>query len=87
MDPLLTIDGKTPRKDTVMIPAGGYLVIRVISNNPGAWFVHCHIQPHNLEGMGVIFNVAPEYHNPPPTRLPKCGNFRIDSNEFYEKCA
>ena len=85
VDPLLTIDGKTPRKDTVMIPAGGYLVIRVISNNPGAWFVHCHNQLHNVEGMEVIFNVAPEYHNPPPAGFPKCGNFRIDSNEFYEK--
>ena len=85
VDPQLTINGKTPRKDTAMIPAGGYLVIRIISNNPGAWFMHCHILPHFFEGMAMILNVAPEYHNPPPVGFQKCGNFKIDSTEFYEK--
>ena len=85
VDPQLTIDGKTPRKDTAVIPPGGYLVIRVISDNPGAWFMHCHILPHFFEGMAMIFNVAPNYHNSPPAGFQKCGNFEIDSTEFYQK--
>ena len=81
----LSVDANTPRKDTVIIPAGGYVVIRFISNNPGAWFLHCHILVHMIEGMAMILNVAPDFHNPPPVGFEKCGNFEMGSNEFYEK--
>lgn len=26
-----------------MLPAGGYLVMAFITDNPGAWLMHCHI--------------------------------------------
>ena len=81
----LSVDAKTPRKDTSIIPAGGYVVIRFISNNPGAWFLHCHILVHMIEGMAMILNVAPDFHNPPPSGFEKCGNFEMGSDEFYEK--
>ena len=42
------------RKDTVIVPFGGYTVIRFIVDNPGWWFLHCHIEIHQLEGMGVV---------------------------------
>ena len=45
------------RKDTVIVPAGGYVVIAFVGDNPGYWFlhsVHCHIEMHQLEGMAVI---------------------------------
>ena len=43
------------RKDTVIIPYGGYTVIRFTVDNPGWWFFHCHIEIHQLEGMAAVF--------------------------------
>jgi len=40
------IDAHTLRKDTVIIPVGGYVVIQFISNNPGYWFMHCHVETY-----------------------------------------
>ena len=41
-------------KDTVIVPFGGYVVIRFIADNPGWWFLHCHIEIHQLEGMAAV---------------------------------
>nr|XP_011411955.2 L-ascorbate oxidase isoform X2 [Crassostrea gigas]XP_011411956.2 L-ascorbate oxidase isoform X3 [Crassostrea gigas] len=43
-----------PEKDTIIIPTGGYVIIRFKANNPGAWFFHCHIDLHNTNGMGMV---------------------------------
>ena len=43
-------------KDTVIVPFGGYTVIRFIADNPGWWFFHCHIEVHQLEGMAAVIN-------------------------------
>ena len=40
-----------PKKDTLMIPAGAYAVIRFKSNNPGKWLMHCHTGFHLMLGM------------------------------------
>jgi FtsP/CotA-like multicopper oxidase with cupredoxin domain len=32
-----------PRRDVAMLPGGGWLVIGFITDNPGAWLMHCHI--------------------------------------------
>lgn len=32
-----------PRRDVVLLPAGGYIAIAFKPDNPGAWLVHCHI--------------------------------------------
>ena len=47
---------RAPLKDTVIIPAGGYAVVYFRANNPGYWFLHCHIEVHQLEGMAVVIN-------------------------------
>ena len=39
-----------PKKDTLMIPAGAYAVIRFKSDNPGKWLLHCHIEFHSMNG-------------------------------------
>ncbi len=44
-----------PRRDTAMLPAGGWLVVAFVVDNPGAWLFHCHIGWHVDEGMGVQF--------------------------------
>ncbi|RAK94977.1 uncharacterized protein BO80DRAFT_469784 [Aspergillus ibericus CBS 121593] len=42
-----------PRRDVAMMPASGYLVIALKTNNPGAWLMHCHIAWHTSEGFAV----------------------------------
>ena len=85
----LFIDQKTIRKDTVIVPAGGYVVINFISDNPGQWFLHCHIEVHQLEGMALIVNEASEEQHKlqPPTEMNKCGDFKLSVQKYlkYEK--
>ena len=38
----------------MIVPVGGYVVIRFRADNPGWWFLHCHIEPHQLEGMSMV---------------------------------
>lgn len=42
------------QKDTMIVPTGGYVVIRFIANSPGAWFFHCHMDLYNTIGMGMF---------------------------------
>ncbi|KKY20770.1 putative multicopper oxidase [Phaeomoniella chlamydospora] len=50
-----------PRRDVAMMPASGYLVIAFITNNPGAWLMHCHIAWHTSEGFAMqILEREPE---------------------------
>ena len=79
------IDAHTVRKDTVIIPAGGYVVIQFISNNPGYWFMHCHVETHTIEGMGVVINEAASHQNPPPLSMHTNGNFNWSLDDFYDK--
>ena len=43
-------------KDTVVVPFGGYVVMRFMADNPGWWFFHCHIEIHQLEGMAALIH-------------------------------
>ena len=80
------IDPRFPLKDTILIPSGGYAVVYFISNNPGYWFLHCHIEVHQLEGMAVVINEAPGQHNEPPPNMGECGPFTWNVDMFKEKC-
>ena len=82
--PQFTIDDRTIRKDTVIIPAGGYVVINFISDNPGHWFLHCHIEAHQLEGMAMIVNEAFEQQQmlTTPKSVNKCGDVGISVGEY-----
>lgn len=42
------------QRDTMIVPTGGYVVIRFIANSPGAWFFHCHMDLYNTIGMGNV---------------------------------
>ncbi|ORX33462.1 Cupredoxin [Kockovaella imperatae] len=39
------------RRDTVIIPAYGHLVLRIDTSNPGVWVFHCHITWHMEIGL------------------------------------
>ena len=85
--PLYPANSKAVLKDTIMVPAGGYAVIQFRSDNPGFWFMHCHIVPDLLEGMAVVINEVEKRQNPPPEGTKVCGDYRIAQSVFYEKLA
>ncbi|TBU58335.1 Fet3 protein [Dichomitus squalens] len=47
------------RRDTVQVPSGQSVTLRVVADNPGAWFFHCHIEWHLEVGLAVQFIEAP----------------------------
>ncbi|KAJ7164376.1 putative laccase 1d precursor [Mycena filopes] len=47
-----------PRRDVTPIN-GGNTTFRFFSNNPGAWFLHCHIDWHLEAGLAVVFGESP----------------------------
>ena len=51
-----TVNLKTdnpPRRDVVLLPQNGYVIIAFRADNAGAWLVHCHIAFHISGGLGM----------------------------------
>uniref|UniRef100_A0A0D3ERL4 Laccase n=1 Tax=Oryza barthii TaxID=65489 RepID=A0A0D3ERL4_9ORYZ len=66
-----------PERNTVGVPAGGWTAIRFRADNPGVWFLHCHLEVHTSWGLKMAFLVEDgsgpdESVLPPPKDLPKC---------------
>nr|UDP83122.1 laccase 6 [Cyathus bulleri] len=51
---------KNPLRRDVQPVNGGNMTFRFFSGNPGAWFLHCHIDWHLEAGLAVVFAEAPE---------------------------
>ncbi|XP_042513951.1 laccase-7-like [Macadamia integrifolia] len=65
------------QRNTIAVPAGGWAVIRFQANNPGVWFMHCHLDVHLPWGLATAFVVenGPTLSStlpPPPLDLPQC---------------
>merc|ERR1711935_523368 len=73
-----------PMKDTVLVPAQGYTVVRFRSDNPGVWLLHCHTMFHLVEGMMLLVNEAPEELPPPPKGFPTCSSFDWEEESFAD---
>ncbi|OKO96553.1 Iron transport multicopper oxidase FET3 [Penicillium subrubescens] len=43
------------RRDTFVLPPGGYYVIRFVASNPRVWLFHCHIDWHTMQGLAMTF--------------------------------
>lgn len=81
--PGINIDGP-PQKDTVMVPYKGYVVIRLLADNPGFWLMHCHLETHMDIGMAVVLQVGEISEQPKlPKDFPKCSNFK--GTKFSDK--
>ena len=39
------------RRDVQMLPAFGYIVVQITTDNPGVWPFHCHIAWHVSQGL------------------------------------
>ncbi|KZV56495.1 laccase-1-like [Dorcoceras hygrometricum] len=66
-----------PERNTVAVPMGGWAAIRVVADNPGVWFIHCHLEEHTTWGlaMGLVVKSGKEPFQclvPPPSDLPRC---------------
>ncbi|KAJ9694912.1 hypothetical protein PVL29_010402 [Vitis rotundifolia] len=64
-------------RNTVGVPSGGWTAIRFLADNPGVWFMHCHLEVHTTWGLKMAFLVdngkGPNQSIiPPPSDLPKC---------------
>ncbi|XP_063981172.1 uncharacterized protein LOC135164603 [Diachasmimorpha longicaudata] len=66
-----------PLKDTVIVPHGGYTIIRFYADNPGYWLFHCHIEFHMEMGMALIFKIGEHSEmRPVPENFPTCGDWK-----------
>ncbi|XP_019548798.3 uncharacterized protein LOC109419033 [Aedes albopictus] len=66
-----------PFKDTVSIPNEGFVITRFRANNPGFWFVHCHLEWHLGSGMGLVLQVGEvDQMLKAPAEFPRCADFK-----------
>ncbi|KAJ4957362.1 hypothetical protein NE237_014145 [Protea cynaroides] len=66
-----------PYMNTVGVPVGGWAAIRFVADNPGVWFMHCHLEIHTSWGLSMAFIVKNgkgemETLPHPPNDAPKC---------------
>ena len=47
------------KRDTITVPATGWAKIRFVTDNPGVWFIHCHIDWHMVSGFMSVMVEAP----------------------------
>ncbi|KAK9166988.1 hypothetical protein Scep_002179 [Stephania cephalantha] len=62
-----------PLRNTAVIFPYGWTAIRFITDNPGVWAFHCHIEPHLHMGMGVVFAEAVDRVKKIPRATIGCG--------------
>ncbi|XP_027352239.1 laccase-17-like isoform X1 [Abrus precatorius] len=64
-------------RNSIGVPSGGWVALRFLADNPGVWFMHCHLEVHTSWGLKMAWIVQDgKLHNqklpPPPSDLPKC---------------
>ncbi|XP_021809222.1 laccase-17-like [Prunus avium] len=64
-------------RNTVGVPSGGWVAIRFLADNPGVWFMHCHLEIHTSWGLKMAWVVLDgklpnQKLLPPPADLPTC---------------
>ncbi|KAL8218115.1 hypothetical protein R6Q57_021488 [Mikania cordata] len=64
-------------RNTLNVPTAGWTALRFRADNPGVWFLHCHLEVHTTWGLKMAFVVENgegpnESIIPPPKDLPAC---------------
>ncbi|RDX73845.1 Laccase-17 [Mucuna pruriens] len=64
-------------RNTAGVPSGGWVAVRFLADNPGVWFMHCHLEAHTSWGLKMAWIVQDGKRRnqklpPPPSDLPKC---------------
>lgn len=75
-----------PIKDTIIVPSGGYVIIRFKASNPGPWFLHSQVNLHTTYGMGMVLYVGNIADSPKPINPLLCwkNNLEISVNQKTE---
>nr|AHD24915.1 putative laccase 2 [Flammulina velutipes] len=64
------------RRDTIHISSMGSATMRIVADNPGVWFMHCHIEWHLEVGLAIQLIEAPllaqERNNVPQKMYDNC---------------
>lgn len=60
--PVLNLENPV-KKDTVAVPRRGYVVIRLLADNPGIWMLHCHVLFHQASGMAMSLHIGVDEEN------------------------
>jgi len=68
------------KKDTLTVPADSWAAVYFVTDNPGYWLFHCHIEWHQSAGMTLIFSEGQELIPPPPDGFPTCPSFSSPSS-------
>ncbi|GMN42878.1 hypothetical protein TIFTF001_012087 [Ficus carica] len=66
-----------PYMNTIGVPVGGWAAIRFVADNPGVWFMHCHLDIHQSWGLStaiIVKNGKGDLQTlpQPPADLPRC---------------
>ncbi|KAK7406717.1 hypothetical protein VNO78_08347 [Psophocarpus tetragonolobus] len=48
------------KRNTVEVSAGGWTAIRFRADNPGVWFMHCHLELHTGWGLKTAYRLGVE---------------------------
>lgn len=64
-------------RNTGGVPSGGWIALRFLADNPGVWFMHCHLEVHTSWGLKMAWIIQDgkgrkQKLPPPPSDLPKC---------------
>ncbi|XP_021819124.1 laccase-15-like [Prunus avium] len=68
-----------PEVNTIGVPKNGWAAIRFVADNPGVWFMHCHLERHSSWGMDTVLivrngNTSESTIRGPPAYMPPCSN-------------
>ncbi|CCK70703.1 putative oxidoreductase KNAG_0F00310 [Huiozyma naganishii CBS 8797] len=49
--------GETPMtRDSINIAGNSFAVLRIVTDHPGLWALHCHAEWHMMKGLGVVLD-------------------------------
>ncbi|CAN0905239.1 Putative laccase-9 [Linum grandiflorum] len=68
-----------PYVNTIGVPKNGWAAFRFVADNPGVWFMHCHLERHATWGMETVVivkngNSADAQIRPRPQHMPLCSS-------------
>ncbi|KAI4320486.1 hypothetical protein MLD38_033963 [Melastoma candidum] len=71
-----------PKLNTYPVPKLGWVAVRFRADNPGVWFMHCHLEHHQswgMDGVFIVLNGDTEETSmrPPPPGMPSCSSWAI----------
>ncbi|XP_044510531.1 laccase-14-like [Mangifera indica] len=74
-DPLSYNLDDPPELNTINLPKNGWAAIRFVADNPGVWYMHCHLERHATWGMDTVLivkNYRRHKIRRPPPYMPPC---------------